>query len=630
MNANIDRCYMKRYILGLSLLVMSGLASATTIISIEDFGLKPNTGEDTRPYLHKALQACRNQKDVVLYFPKGRYDFYPEKSNERDVLKRPATLGIHLKELDNFTFDGGGSEFIFHGKMEIAHIEDCENLTMRNFSVDWERPFISQGEIVGSTDSYLDVKIDKKNYPYEVVDGKVYFIGEDWKLPVMTMYSTLYDKSTKEIAYNTWDATLGDIFEKPVEEVADGVLRFHGKPAIQVEPNTTMVSLFHVRYFATGIGVTGSRNILWKDIKMYHSLSNGFWGYRTENITMDNASVTVNDAKGRYFSSVADASHFSECGGTIRVLNCAHTGQADDFINVHGTSVKIIGRVDPNTILVPANNKGSGRSVQVGDEYWFIKQPEAQRGEVGVVSGKKLSEDGASYYISFAEPLPAEIGNGDFMECKTWCAAVEIRNCKIQKRHRARGILVTTPKKVVIEDNYFSTAGTAILIEGDFDYWYESGANTDVTIRNNTFYNCLTSGNRDGNRGQWGEAVITITPSHIPSTVDMEPYHKNIRIVDNRFYVFDVPLVRAVSTRGLHFTDNQVIKTTDYRPYTWQKVSFLLDGCRDVKIQNNSWDKRYTERSVAVEHMRLSDVQTDAEDHFVVKELKDVDTHMQW
>ena len=621
---------MRYYILGLCLLVVNSLTYATTIISIEDFGLKPNTGVDTRPFLKKALHKCKNQKDVVLVFPKGRYDFYPDKSPESDVLKRPATLGIHLKGLNGFTLDGGGSEFIFHGKMEIAHIEDCDNLTLRNFSVDWERPFISQGEIIGSTDSYLDIKIDKEVYPYEVVDGKVYFIGEDWKLPIMTMYSTLYNKLTKEIAYNTWDASLGDIFEKPVEEISEGVLRFHGKPAIQVEPYTTIVFLFHVRYFATGIGVTNSRNILWKDIKMYHSLSNGFWGYRTENITMDNASVVVNDAKGRYFSSVADASHFSECGGTIRVLNCAHTGQADDFINVHGTSVKIIDRINRYTVKVPVEGKGSGRSVQIGDEYWFIKQPEAQRGEVGVVSDKKLSEDGSFYYVSFNKPVPEEIDEGDFIECKTWCAAVEIRNCKIQKRHRARGILVTTPQKVVIEDNYFRTAGTAILIEGDFDYWYESGANTDVTIRNNTFDNCLTSGNRDGSRSQWGEAVITITPSHIPSTVDTEPYHKNIRIVDNHFYVFDVPLVRAVSTRGLYFMNNQVIKTFDYRPYTWQRVSFLLDGCRDVRIQNNSWDKRYTERSVAVEHMRLSDVQTDAKDHFVVKELKGIDTHMQW
>ena len=116
---------MRYYILGLCLLVVNSLTYASTIISIEDFGLKPNTGVDTRPFLKKALHKCKNQKDVVLVFPKGRYDFYPDKSPESDVLKRPATLGIHLKGLNGFTLDGGGSEFIFHGKMEIAHIEDC-------------------------------------------------------------------------------------------------------------------------------------------------------------------------------------------------------------------------------------------------------------------------------------------------------------------------------------------------------------------------------------------------------------------------------------------------------------------------------------------------------------------------
>lgn len=619
-----------RYNILFILLLISGLSNASTIISIEEFGLKPNMNIDSRPYLKKAINACKDKNDVILYFPKGEYHFYPEESSEMDILKRPATLGFSIKDMNNFTLDGGGSEFIFHGKMQIAHIDNCSNITLRNFSVDWQRPFISQGEIIASTESYLDVKIDKNEYPYEVVDGKVFFIGEGWKLPILTMYSTLYDKKTGNIAYNTWDATLGDIFEKPVEEIEDGVLRFHGKPAIQVEPNTTIVSLFHVRYFATGIGVTNSKDILWKDIKMYHSLSNGFWGFRTENITMDNASVTINTVKGRYFSSVADASHFSECGGKIRILNCAHTGQGDDFINVHGTSVKIMGRLDSHTIKVPTKGKGSGNSIEVGDEYWFIKQPEAQRGSVGIVSEKTRTEDGEFYYISFKEPIPENISNGDFIECKTWCASVEIRNCRIQKKHRARGILVTTPKKVVIADNYFNTAGTAILIEGDFDYWYESGANTDVLVCNNTFDNCLTSGNKIGNRGQWGEAVITITPSHIPATVDMEPYHKNIRIKNNRFYVFDTPLVRAVSTDGLYFEKNQIIKTNEYKPYTWQKVSFLLDGCRDVIVKDNIWDKNYLNRSIGIEHMRFSDVFVDLEDGFEIKELKGINTHMEW
>ena len=54
------------------------------------------------------------------------------------------------------------------------------------------------------------------------------------------------------------------------------------------------------------------------------------------------------------------------------------------------------------------------------------------------------------------------------------------RRNKVLRRHRARGILVTTPESAVIEKNLFSTAGTAILIEGDTDYWFESGAIRDL------------------------------------------------------------------------------------------------------------------------------------------------------
>lgn len=141
------------------------LLKAQDTISVADFGLKPNSGQDARPYLKRAINACKDSHKTILYFPKGRYDFYPEGGveNKTDILKRNATTGISLKNLKNVTFDGGGSDFIFHGKMQIAEIDSCTNVTLRNFSVDWDRPFISQGEIVSITDNYLDLKIDIKS-----------------------------------------------------------------------------------------------------------------------------------------------------------------------------------------------------------------------------------------------------------------------------------------------------------------------------------------------------------------------------------------------------------------------------------------------------------------------------------
>jgi polygalacturonase len=170
---------------------------------------------------------------------------------------------------------------------------------------------------------------------------------------------------------------------------------------------------------------------------------------------------------------------------------------------------------------------------------------------------------------------------------------------------------VTTPEDVVIENNYFRTAGTAILLEGDTDHWFESGANTNVRIHNNVFEDCLTSGNKNGSRWEWGDAVITITPSHRPSDEKTEPYHRHVVIRNNVFKVFDAPLVRARSVRGLQFIENTVIKTDVCTPYTWQKSAFLLDGCRETLIRDNRIDDRYTTRDILIEHMRKSDVKAD-------------------
>ena len=599
------------------------LANAQKTLQVTDFGAIPDSWNDVVPIIKKVIRACSGTENIVISFPKGRYDFWPSNCDD----ERFATIGFNLKGLKNVTIEGNGSEFVFHGRMQIALIDSCENITFRNFSVDWDRPFISQAEIVVATDDYLDVKIDKMRYPYLIENNKIMFTGEGWKFPVIREFNNLYDKDRKEIVPQTWDKPLRDIFIQKAEELGNDIVRFWGNPAMKPEPGT-FVSLFHVRYLTNGIHIVRSKNTLLKDLTIYHALSHGVLGELSENITMDNVSMTVNEAKGRVFSIVADASHFLNCKGVIKVENCAHTGQGDDFINVHGRNIVIQSIIDEKTIEVK-----SGYFIAPGDEMWFLSHETAQRGEVRIV--KSISpifqeNKRIGFHISFTTDLPKGTKIKDFIESKTWTASLELRNCKILKKHRARGILVTTPKEVIIENNYFRTAGAAIFIEGDVDYWLESGANTNVKIRNNIFEDCLTSGNKNGSRWEWGEAVITITPSHRPLNETTEPYHKNIFIYDNIFKVFDAPIVRARSVRGLQFTDNEIIKTDTYKPYTWQKSAFLLDGCRDVFIDRNKIDERYTTRTILIEHMKKSDIKAVKNNPFKIDFIQEMNTYFEY
>lgn len=577
---------------------------AQETIDITVFGAIPNSNTDVRPALQQALASVKGKRNITLKFPKGRYDFWPSVTKGQTD-----NIGFELSKCTDLTIDGEGSEFIFHGLMQIANIDSCSNIIMRNFSIDWDRPLISQAEIVEASTTHLDVRIDRKSYPYVIENDTIKFYGEDWKYPVLELYNNLYDKNSKEILYNTWDAPLGIIFQKRAEQLPGGIVRFHGVPNTYPEPGT-MVTLFHRRYAVNGICIQNSKTVLLKDIQIYHALSNGVLGVRSENISLDNISMLVNEKKKRVFSIIADASHFVHCKGTIKIENCAHTGQGDDFVNVHGKNVKIAKIADRYTI----ETEMTGWCTP-GDTLWFINPTNMQREEVRVVNTSEQINDQQQRSIGcrivFTTPLPANITKGYFAENKTWTARLELRNCKILKRNRARGILVTTPKDVIIENNYFNTAGTAILIEGDSNYWFESGGNNNVHIRNNVFDNCLTSGNKHGDRGEWGEAIITITPSHTPQSVKDKAYHKNISIYNNIFKVFDTPLIRAISVDGLKFEKNEIIRTFDYQPYTWQKTSFQLNGCRNVSIKSNQIDKNYQTRIIQTEHMKKRDVHTD-------------------
>lgn len=556
------------------------------------------------PALKNALEYCKEHPGTTLVFPNGRYDFWPSKD-----VGSENNIGFDMQDIKDFTLEGDGSEFVFHTWMGVANVDRCSNIVFRNFSIDWDRPWISQAEIVCCTDNYLDVQIDRKEYPYIIENKRICFIGEGCRLPILNNYNNLYDKVRKEILYNTWDCPMGNFFESDTEELDNGVIRFHTKCPQQPEAGT-VITLYHAHYGISGFLFKHSKDIVLENIQIYHTIGNGVWGVRTENITMNNTSVMANRAKGRVFSSVADASHFTSCKGKIVIENCAHTGQGDDFINVHGRNLIITKVLDSKTLEV----KSVKEEVVSDDEVWFIDKIRAQRGEVRTITAVTPSETEEHYIVSFDKDIPKSAKIGDFLESKTWTPSLTLRNCRILKQNRARGMLVTTPKEVKIENNYFRTAGTAILIEGDIDYWLESGATNNVQIRNNTFEDCLTSGNAHGSRWEWGDAVITITPSHQPADATMQPYHKNIHITNNVFKVFDAPLLRARSVDGLVFSNNEIIKTNTYKPYTWQKAAFSLDGCRKVRIESNVLDKDYVTRDIVIEHMHKSDIKVSPND----------------
>ena len=570
-------------------------------ISVTDFGAEPNGKKDCVAAVAKALEVCREHKSAILVFPKGRYDFYAPEGGRRIV-------GLPITDQKNLVIDGDGSEFVFHGILGAGALTNSQNITLRNFTIDWDRPMIAQGTIIDTTDDHIDIKFDKAEYPFEIEDDKIFFLGEGWRRQI-DVYTLLFDKTTKELVYNTRDYTIGynALFNTKSEELADGVVRFYGKPRYKAEPGT-IIALWLGRYVANVFHVSHCKDIVMEDIDVYHGLSNGVVGFRTENLTFRNVNFKANEKKGRVFSLIADGFHLNTCKGLVKIENCEHSGMGDDFLNIHGMNVMVQKRIDDHTVEVGVTGKtGSSYVLGVGDEVWFLDGQTVQRGETGRIKDiREIREEGrlVAKHVVFEQKVPESLKEKDALENKTWNAELEIRNCRVTKKHRARGLLITTPLRAVVENNYFRTAGTAILVEGDVNYWYESGAINDLVIRNNVFEDCFSS----GYAGEWGHAAITIHPSFKPQSEDDEAYHRNIRIENNVFKSFDYPILYARSVRGLTFSGNTLSRTTTYPPFAQNQATFVLDGCRDVRIEGNTYAADVLGKNVQAVNMKADDI----------------------
>ena len=176
-----------------------------------------------------------------------------------------------------------------------------------------------------------------------------------------------------------------------------------------------------------------------------------------------------------------------------------------------------------------------------------------------------------------------------------------MRNCHFE-RTTTRGLLLTTRKAVLVENNTFYRTGMhGILIANDCNFWYESGPVQDVIIRGNKFLQCGFAQRRNG-------YVIAIQPE--THNFENEAYiHSNIRIENNIFESLEGSILFVRSVNNLWFQNNEVKYTPLSKSIKKPSALFKLEHCKGVKMTNNAFDGFANER-LETSHMRKSDVIT--------------------
>lgn len=479
------------------------------------------------------------------------------------------------------TIEGNGSQFVFHGKMITWGINNSQNIRIQNLSVDFERPSMSEFTIEELHPDYLVANIHPDS-KYAIIDNKIHFYGEGWGMN--SNYFSIQTNTTDGTnEYTSFDY----ILKAHAAELAPNKVRLDGDfSQANYREKCTITTRDHIRDHA-GIFIDQSKNITLENVDLHYMHGLGIISQFSENLTYK--SVNIAPSKGRTIAAFADGMHFSGCKGHIEIKDCSIKGLHDDPINVHGTYLEISKIQSPKVLIMQfmhAQTYGMDAFFE-GVTVAFIKKNTLQKVDYAVVQkAKRISE--REIQIELSKALPKNITEGDCIENITWTPSLRVNNCRLEMTN-TRGLLVSTPRKVVIENNHFYRIGMyAILIAADANSWYESGAVRDVLIRNNKFESSGYNLYYDNN-----SYVIAIEPEN-HERADNFWVHRNINIEDNTFIVYPDNLVmKARSISGLRFINNNIEESSFVPQFKGREKksgispSFKLENCTKVLIENN-------------------------------------------
>lgn len=551
--------------------VSLSLSAAQRVIRIA-----PGEGDMTAK-IQAAIEKARssNGRPVVIELADADYALYRESasaqvyhvSNTTSDAENPDPtkhIGLWLKKLRNVTIEGNGARLVTHGEMTTFAIDSCENITLRNFTITAADPTVPEMTVTEVGERHMNVRIHSLSR-YEIDSaGQFAFVGHGWKLS--GGIAQIYDPG-RDITWRSWSPLPGLC---RVTELEPGLLRFDYDTRPQVANGQVFQMRDGIRDEVCGL-IQYSKDITLERLHLAFLGNFGIVGQMSENLTYRHLTFEPEPGSGRTCAGFADFVQMSGCKGKIRIEHSRFSGSQDDPINIHGTHLSVRQFTAPDQVLVRYMHPQTFgfQSFFPGNEIEFIDAHSLLSQAAFKVKRAEMKND-REILVTLTRPVGQELRDKPelVVENTTYTPEVEIRD-NFFSRVPSRGLLVTTRRKVVIENNtFFRTQMSGILIADDARSWFESGMVRDVAIRGNRFIECASP-------------VIFIAPENDRN----EGYvHRNIRIENNCFRLSAADAaVSAKSVEGLRIRGNRfaVPKSTE------MERLIRTEACGGLTIENN-------------------------------------------
>jgi hypothetical protein len=472
--------------------------SGASVILVTENGADQTGQQDATAAVTKAIAALP-RVGGTLVFPHGTYSF---SRVQGDVLQFEGFRGL--------TIEGNGSLLQFAGFARPFQFNGCSDLELRNLRLDFPHPPFSQGVVTATSTDHFDIQIDAQF----IVDGneRIQAIGE-------------YDRARRLPAPNGVDAYGG---VSAVQLIAPATLRVFLTRNIGVKTGMTLVLRYQV-YGSDAITLRSCTGCRLVHITIYTTPGLGVLGLGSADISLEDYNVTTSPGSNRLLSTTADASHFTDCRGSLNINGCSFFGMGDDAVNAFASYWKVVRALSPTSLEVAARG---------GSPIGTWQLPHSQD-HLRFVDGKtfaplyestliQATESRPNAILAFARPAASPIPPGSLVVNLDGAPQLTVKNCRFLG-NRARGVVAHS--NVLIEENTFAGCSLFAILLAPDARWMEGPVVTNVSILTNTFADC-GYGRPDDRRG-----AICIDTAHDPRPLVLGPPQVNadIRIENNVF-----------------------------------------------------------------------------------------------
>jgi hypothetical protein len=570
------------FVLALSYLLVAGgsNAQAATAVSVADFGAMADDSRDDTAAVHKALAFCRENSVKKMVFPKGKYDFMEGKGETY----APTRWAFPLSNCRDLTIDGQGSLLMFHGLQFPVYGKNNRKVTIKNFTIDYERAPYSVGKVKGtaSDGSSFDIVVDPQ-YPVRGGEkvGAFLEVEPESGLPVTHGLSVYYRVASTEL-------------------IAPQVLRVKLTVKIpRVKPGMTIV-LRHYLYKGALIRVSHSRDMVFENLTAYSGTGMGIVGQYLHNLTVKKVKLMKNPERNAPMSNASDGLNLLTCSGTVLVEDCVFSGMGDDGMNIFANYWTVKKRINATSVEIYNEKHRSHETPEesAGDVFEFLRSDSLQVYGSRVIKTIKPNFKTYSAVVEFTTALPESLRVGDdVLMKKNRLKKVLIRNC-VFSPVRGRGITIQVPNVTVQDCEFRNSSSSGIHVSTVLSPWFEAGPTRNLLFKNNLFLNCSRFG------GGKNSAVIQIGAILRNREVDedlstvgkcaLTGVHRDIRIINNKIIRSNNGGIVVNAVDGI-LIKNNLLQDTSMAPdqtwqtrYRWSEHAVTLLGVKNLNLSGNT------------------------------------------